>query len=157
MEALKVEKVIDRDIKYLIIHCAFTKKSMDINAEDIDRWHKAKGWREIGYNYFIKFDGTIQKGRSLRFTGAHTLGHNHDSIAICLEGGMSEQGKSVDTLTVDQWKSITRIYLEAVKHYPNIILAGHNQFNKKPCPGWDVREYAFKHKLPSYSGTPYGI
>lgn len=153
---MEIKRVTGRDIKYLIIHCAYTKRSMDISADDVRRWHKAKGWRDIGYNYYIKFDGTIEEGRDLKHTGAHTIGHNHDSIAICLEGGMSEQGKPEDTLTVDQWKSVTKIYLEAVKIYPGIILAGHNQFNNKHCPCFDVREYANKHNIPCLDTQPFG-
>lgn len=150
-------KKVNRDIKYLIIHCADTRRSMDIDADDVDRWHKAKGWRGIGYNYFIKFDGTIQKGRDLAYHGAHTLGHNHDSIGICLEGGQDEQGNPQDTLTVDQWVSVIKIYLEAVKTYPNILLSGHNQFNKKPCPSFDVREYSAKHGLPHLDTEAFGV
>ena len=148
---------VNRDIKYLIIHCAYTKRSMDIDVNDVRRWHKAKGWRDVGYNFYIKFDGTIQQGRDLLYTGAHTLGHNHDSIGVCLEGGMSEQGKPQDTLTVDQWKSVIKIYLEAVKTYPNILLSGHNQFNNKPCPSFDVREYADKHNIPCIYEQPFGV
>lgn len=150
-------KKVDRPIKYFIIHCAFTTKDMDIGAADIDRWHRAKGWAGIGYNYFIKFDGTIESGRDLGRTGAHTLGYNHNSIGICLEGGKGPDGKAQDTLTVKQWEAVIRLYHEVVKVYPNIILAGHNQYNKKPCPSFDVREYAAKYKLPCYQGEPYGV
>jgi len=135
----------NREIKYLIIHCAYTKESMDIDADDIDRWHKAKGWAGIGYNHYIKFDGTRQEGRTLNRAGAHTLGYNNNSIGVCLEGGMSEDGKPKDTLTIDQWVEVLRLFREYKQLYPNLILAGHNQLNKKSCPSFDVREYADKY------------
>lgn len=138
---------VRRPINWLIIHAAATKKSMNISASDVDLWHRAKGWNGIGYNFFIKFDGTIERGRSLHNYGAHTVGRsgNKKSIGICLEGGMGEDGKEKDTLTPEQWNAIIRIFCEAKKHYPSIKIAGHNQFDRKPCPCFDVREYADKH------------
>ena len=141
---------VNRPIKYMVIHCAATKVSMNISASDINRWHKAKGWSGIGYNHYIKLDGTIEEGRSLEVYGAHTLGRNHDSIGICLEGGMSEDGKAKDTLTVDQWQAVMKIFKAYKKTYPNLLLSGHNQWNVTSCPAFDVREYVDKHDLTEY-------
>ena len=52
-------------IDSIIIHCSATRAGQDLTAKDIDRMHRARGFNQIGYNYVIRIDGTIEKGRSL--------------------------------------------------------------------------------------------
>ena len=143
---------ISRGIKYYIIHCAYTKADQDFDVEDIRRWHKAKGWMDIGYNRFVKRDGTLQEGRDLRHWGAHTLGHNHDSIGVCYAGGKSDDGKPEDNITPGQFNSIIKDFMKWQEVYPDLVMAGHNQFNVRACPCFDVREYAAKHGMPYFEG-----
>ena len=52
------------DIEKIIVHCAATREGDDsIDADTIDKWHKARGWRGIGYHFVVLMDGTIQKDR----------------------------------------------------------------------------------------------
>jgi N-acetylmuramoyl-L-alanine amidase len=60
-----------RKINWLVIHTAATRPSMDIGAKEIRRWHKAKGWSDIGYHYVIRRDGRVEKGRPDARVGAH--------------------------------------------------------------------------------------
>ena len=48
---------------YIFIHCSATKPSMDVDAKEIDRWHRARGFLKIGYHFVIKRDGTKEIGR----------------------------------------------------------------------------------------------
>ena len=73
--------------------------SDNFNANDIDRWHKQKGWKGIGYHYVILLDGTVEQGRELEAVGAHCSGHNAHSVGICYIGGISKDGKPKDTRT----------------------------------------------------------
>ena len=75
-----------RKINKIIIHCAATNPTMDINAATINEWHLEKGWSGIGYHFFIKRDGQIELGRPLETSGAHTKGNNRNSIGICYNG-----------------------------------------------------------------------
>ena len=87
----------------IIIHCSATPKGVDYNAADIDRWHKKRGFRKIGYHYVIKIDGKIEKGREENEMGAHCLGQNMESIGICYIGGLSEDKQTPeDTRTEAQ-------------------------------------------------------
>lgn len=38
-----------RTITLFIIHCSATPEGKDYTVQDIDRWHKARGWKGIGY------------------------------------------------------------------------------------------------------------
>ena len=75
--------------EYLIVHTAAHwthNQECDTSAAEIDRWHKARGWRMIGYHYGIRWNGTIEKGRTDTMQGAHTRGLNSRSLGICLSG-----------------------------------------------------------------------
>jgi hypothetical protein len=65
------------DVSKIIVHCSATREGDDsINAEVIDRWHKARGWKGIGYHFVILLDGKIETGRMINKCGAHTKGYN---------------------------------------------------------------------------------
>ena len=89
-----------RYINEIILHCTATKEGIDFNATDIDRWHKERGFKKIGYHYVIRLDGTIEEGRPLEEMGAHATGHNAHSIGIVYVGGLDKKGKSKDTRTI---------------------------------------------------------
>ena len=38
-----------REIKEIIIHCAATPEGKNFTVKDIDVWHKARGFKCIGY------------------------------------------------------------------------------------------------------------
>ena len=77
----------------IIIHCAATKKSMDIGYKEIREWHvDQNGWDDVGYHYIIRRNGKLEKGRPEEYSGAHAPSHNSRSIGICLVGGMAKDG-----------------------------------------------------------------
>lgn len=67
----------------IIIHCSATRAGQDFTAADIDRWHRQRGFRSIGYHFVVRLDGTIEPGRDVALDGAHCTGWNHRSIGIC--------------------------------------------------------------------------
>ena len=129
-----------REINKVIIHCAATKPSMDIGAEDIKRWHVQRGWRTIGYHFVIRLDGTVEAGRPVSEPGAHAYGHNSDSIGICLVGGCDEEMNPVADYTDDQWDALTLLVDQLVEQYSAEVI-GHNEVSNKTCPNFDVREW----------------
>ena len=52
------------NIDSIVIHCSDTPYMQDVKAADIDKFHKKKGWKMIGYNYVIDLDGTIEAARA---------------------------------------------------------------------------------------------
>ena len=49
---------------YIIIHCTATRPSQDIGFEEVNNWHRARGWIGCGYHFIIKRDGKIEDGRT---------------------------------------------------------------------------------------------
>lgn len=134
-----------RQINKLIIHCSATPEKKDFDVEDITKWHLENGWSGCGYHYVIKLDGTVQEGRPLTKNGAHTYGHNRDSIGICYIGGMSpKMAKWKDTRTDEQKEALVKLLLDLKKDYPDAEIYGHKDFTRhKECPSFDAKtEYA---------------
>lgn len=124
-----------RAINKIIIHCSYTKPDMDIGVAEIRDWHvNDNGWSDIGYHHVIRRDGTIEPGRDEARSGAHCKGHNHDSIGVCLVGGMSEDGKPECNYTLRQWRALDELIYDIQTRYPSATVHGHNEFSEKPCP-----------------------
>lgn len=76
-----------RKINYIIVHCTATPEGRWVTNEEITRWHRARGFRTIGYHYVVYLDGTVHAGRPENEAGAHCLGRNADSVGVCYVGG----------------------------------------------------------------------
>lgn len=129
-----------RSINQIIIHCSATREGKDYTVADITRWHKARGWRTIGYHFVIYRDGSVHKGRNLEEIGAHCVGHNAHSVGICYIGGLSADGKtSKDTRTQEQRTALRRLVEDLQQQFPGATLHGHREFANKSCPCFDVK------------------
>lgn len=128
-----------RKITKIIVHCADTPEGRDDKAADIRRWHKERGFNDIGYHYVVDLDGTIEPGRDVTIAGAHTTGHNADSIGVCYIGGADTDMKPKDTRT-DEQKTALRLLLKyLVQKYPGAKIYGHRDFANKSCPSFDAK------------------
>jgi len=134
-----------RDISYIVLHCAATPSSMDLDIETVRKWHLDKGWSDVGYHFFIKRDGTIQRGRDISVNGAHVRGYNSKSVGICYAGGVDGDGEPEDNRTRAQIKSMVVLcnYLKALKGFEDATVLGHCDFPdvKKACPSFDVQDF----------------
>ena len=133
-----------RKINWLVIHTAATRPSMDIGATEIRRWHKERGFNDIGYHYVIRRDGRVEKGRPDARVGAHVLGHNTGSLGICLVGGVNENLVPENNYTEAQWRSLESLLSTLVGKYPEAYVRGHRDFPgvSKACPCFDAEPWA---------------
>jgi len=133
-------KHINRKINKVIVHCTATPKTMDVDVEAVRNWHLERGWSDIGYHFLIKLDGTIHKGRPLEKIGAHTKGHNTNSIGIAYVGGMSEDmSSSEDTRTQQQKDSLEYLLCYLKILFSEAKIYGHRDFSTKACPSFDAK------------------
>lgn len=128
-----------RTITEIIIHCSATREGHAFTADDIDRWHRQRGYRSIGYHYVVLLDGTVQEGRPIAEAGAHCKGHNAHSIAICYIGGLDQDGKPCDTRTEPQRHAIAQLTAKLLNRFTNATVHGHREFANKDCPCFDVK------------------
>ena len=133
-----------RPVLLLIIHCSATLPGQRVSVEDIDRWHRQRGFDCIGYHFYITVDGTIWTGRPLSQIGAHCKGYNAHSIGICYEGGLDEEGRPCDTRTLLQKAALVAIINKLREIYPAADVVGHCNLDlSKACPCFSaVEEYS---------------
>lgn len=102
--------------------------------EIMRQWHKERGWRDVGYHYFIRKDGVIEDGRSLEETPAAQQGHNTGTIAICLHGLKREN------FTKAQFESVIALCQAIDRAYDNqLTFHGHCEVSAKTCPVFDYK------------------
>lgn len=129
-----------RKITEIIVHCADTPAGRDDRAADIDRWHKAQGYNEIGYHYVVDIDGTIEPARDVEKVGAHCKGHNANSIGVCYIGGRNEDMIEREDTRTDAQKASLLLLLKYLRaKYPKAKIYGHRDFSDKACPCFDAK------------------
>jgi N-acetylmuramoyl-L-alanine amidase len=132
-----------RTINLIVLHCSASDNPA-VDAAEIDRWHRLRGFRCIGYHYFIKTDGMIELGRPLEQIGAHVEGSNIHSIGICLNG------LSIKSFTEIQFESLRQVLKALRARFPKAEIKGHTELNPaKTCPVFDTAPFKeFWRSLP---------
>ena len=132
-----------RTITLIVIHCSAVLPGQQSSAADIDQWHKANGWKGIGYHFVVRRDGSVEPGRPIEVVGAHVVHHNRYSIGICYEGGLDAAGEAADTRTPEQIKALRSLVEQMHERFPKALIVGHHDLDPtKPCPCFDaVAEY----------------
>lgn len=129
-----------RIIKEIVVHCTATPAGRRVTVSDVDKWHKERGFRCIGYHYLIGLDGVVHPGRPESEIGAHCIGFNASSIGICYVGGLDASGQPKDTRTPEQVDAMTKILLNIIGRYPITRILGHCEVAAKACPCFDVQK-----------------
>ena len=128
-----------RKIDEVIIHCSATREGQDISVDTVRQWHLDKGWADIGYHFFIDIKGEVHIGRDIEEQGAHTFGHNHNSIGVCYAGGVEKDGKTPkDTRTEEQENSLVNLLTSLKERFKDVKIHGHRDFSNKACPSFDA-------------------
>jgi hypothetical protein len=128
------------------------------SAAIIDKWHRDRGFDELGYHFVIgngtnSGDGQIEVGP--RWTkqkwGAHDNAldnrYNEHGIGICLVGDFNKTHP-----TAAQRRSLTRLLLYLMKTYdvsPDHVL-GHGETKDTQCPGRYLRTAEIRSSLRQY-------
>lgn len=131
-----------RDVNEIIIHCSATKANYNLTKKLLWQWHvEENGWSDIGYHFFIDLQGVIHPCRPLERKGAHTKGHNDNSIGICYAGGISNDLAWSDTRN-DLQKHALKVLVDYLQlRFPSIEkISGHNEYSDKECPCFNVKE-----------------
>ncbi len=143
-----------RKINKIIIHCSATKANQDYTPNHLQRDHIARGFNSAGYHFYIRKSGYRHSFRPLNTMGAHAKGYNRNSIGICYEGGLDNNGKPKDTRTKEQKEALVKLLKELKQMFPNAEILGHRDLsadlNKngkiepfewiKMCPCFDAKQ-----------------
>lgn len=137
-----------KQTNYIVVHCSATRPNQDIDAKEIDRWHRQFGWSRIGYAYVITRSGVLEVGRGADEIGAHVKGYNDQSLGICMVGGIDDEGNPENNYTDEQWQALKNVITLLKEGYPDAEVLGHRDFPNvnKACPCFDVREWWSKNQ-----------
>ena len=132
-----------RMINEIIIHCTATPEGRECSVDEIRRWHRQRGFSDIGYHYVVHLDGSVETGRDVNVSGAHCSGHNANSIGVVYVGGVAKDGKTPkDTRTQEQKATLASLLMDLRRLYPRAKIHGHRDFANKACPSFDAtKEY----------------
>lgn len=101
-------------------------------VEAVHRYHKNNlGWSGIGYNYYVRKDGTVWEGRGLDKVGAHAgASFNNRSVGICAEGNFE-----TETMPDAQKQALIELVAFVLQKYPGCVIKGHREVAATACPG----------------------
>lgn len=133
-----------------VMHVSATKMSIDYTVERLERDHRARGFNGIGYHYYIDKHGTIHKCRPLTRNGAHVSGHNKNTIGICCEGGIGEDGIATDTMTDSQQLAVEGLLLALKKGNPSMKVKGHRDYSPDLNGDGKITKYERIKECPCY-------
>lgn len=116
---------------HLIIHHTAAENQ---SVEEVHNYHmNTHDWAGIAYNFYIRKDGTIYKGRGWEYIGGHSMNYNSFSIGICFEGNYDSTSTYMPEA---QYNAGAALIAEALRRYPTITaIYGHKTVNATACPG----------------------
>ena len=129
-----------RKLDRIILHCTATPEGRHVDVDTIRVWHKARGWSDVGYHFFIYIDGSVHAGRAVEKTGAHVSGHNATTIGVVYVGGTDAAGKAKDTMNAAQETAFVNLVKHLRDQFGPLTLHGHNEYAAKACPSFKVKD-----------------
>ncbi len=132
---------LPREIKFLVVHCSATRCDRPYPVERLRADHLARGFKDIGYHFYILRNGDLVQTRPMGEPGAHAKGFNLHSIGICYEGGLDSDGRPHDTRTPAQIETLRNTLQILKRLYPKAVIKGHYQLTAdihKACPCFDA-------------------
>lgn len=112
----------------IVLHHA---AAVSASAEDIDRIHKGNNWSGIGYHYYVRKNGEINRGRPEWAVGAHVLDHNSHTIGVCVEGNYATE----TAMPAAQLAALRALVADLRKRYPAAQVRRHSDYMATACPG----------------------
>lgn len=137
----KVQFAQRKETNSIFVHCSATKPSMDWSVREIRQSHKERGFLDIGYHFVIRRDGTVEPGRDVDVVGAHVQGYNHDSVGVCLVGGIDDAGKFKANFTPIQMERLRSLLVTLQGQYKGAKIRAHHSVAAKACPSFDVKRW----------------
>ena len=118
-----------RAVRFIVLHCSATRCDRAYSVRQLRNDHLKRGFKDIGYHFYVRRDGTLTQHRMLLEVGAHARPYNRCSIGICYEGGLDERGHPADTRTDFQKHSLRVLVMLLLRDYPGSRLCGHRDLS----------------------------
>jgi N-acetylmuramoyl-L-alanine amidase len=120
------------------VHCSASDRPEHDAARVMDRWHRERGWTQIGYHAFIRKDGVIELGRPWDQVPAAQSGHNVTALAVCLHGLALARFTDAQARALVAFADAVDAGRQALGR-PPLRWRGHCEVAAKACPVIDYR------------------
>ena len=122
-------KTSKRDIKRIFIHCTASLQE-EYSDEKLIQEFKNKGWKNPGYHYVIRPEGTVFAMLDEDEVSNGVQGYNATSINIAYVGGITYTNKKgIDNRTPEQKKTLLKILKILREKYPKAYIMGHRDIS----------------------------
>ena len=102
------------------------------DIKTVEGWHINQGWRALGYNFWVGFDGTVYEGRGFKL-GAGVENQNGHIISIGFQGDYHSKETKMPDAQFNAGIDIIKYVMEKVPSVKKI--GGHGEFMATACPG----------------------
>ena len=126
-----------RAIKYIVVHATGGREHQTI--ADLNVVFKQKGWKNPGYHFVVRRDGSIVQLLDVSQVSNGVKGYNHCSINVAYIGGVDARLNTIDNRTDAQKKTLRQLVNKLKRDFPDADIVGHRDLDKgKDCPCFDV-------------------
>lgn len=158
------DDIMAHKLELLIWHCTATPEGREVSKDNLHQWHIVdRGWSRLGYRDMVHLNGELEN--LIEFDQDDVVdsweisngvrGQNYRSLNVVYVGGTKKTKESwqkwhspKDTRTKDQLETMEIYTKFMIKRYPNIKVAGHNQFANKACPSFDTVQWCREIGIP---------
>ena len=142
----------DRTIEHLVVHATLTAPSEGFDFNQMVMSHYERGVRtpdpesRSAYHLVITRDGGLITGRRMSEPARLSGALNESAVAVCLVGGLTDEGEYAPNFTAEQWITLGKVYEDLLELYPGLYPLGHKDVSprdgKNLCPSFDVATWA---------------
>lgn len=128
----------------IVLHDSHTPPSVISGEDHLTIQGRIKGLLSVGYHFIIDRDGQVQECRPHATMGSHCPGRNHDTIGVCLMGGLSDAGDQEDNILAQQLVALRTLVMGIRGLYGGSVpILGHGEVQNphdRACPCVDMKE-----------------
>lgn len=120
-----------RNITRIFVHCTASWQE-STTEKSLRAEFKAKGWKQPGYHYVVKPDGTIIDMLPENEVANGVKGYNANSIHVSWIGGLMRAGKAIlpcDNRTPAQKQALYDLLSELKAKYKGATIMGHRDIS----------------------------
>lgn len=141
-----------KSVRLIVVHCTATRCNKPFSVERLIACGEDK-FDQCSYHYYVRCNGDIIPLLPESVQGVHARGYNNCSLGVVYEGGLDEQGRAVDTRTVEQKHTLYALLKELTRSYPEARIVGHCELPKHRMPielvlDWLSRDDSQRSQLP---------
>ncbi|XP_063060519.1 peptidoglycan recognition protein 5 [Engraulis encrasicolus] len=121
-------------IHHTVVRPGDTSQDCATVVARIQRMHmEERRFDDIGYNFLVAQNGIVYEGRGWGVMGAHSKGHNQDSVGIAFIGNFNNEVPSPEALS--SVKLLLKQGISLGYLCSSYAIFGHRDLGSTECPG----------------------